>query len=85
LIHDNVILSCNMAHVFNRIFHVFFGIVILILLKYDITMYVLKLFLHKINKQLDLLQCDCPIAISIPLPLNSRDGKGTYNGDTFQH
>jgi len=73
-------------HTFSTEYFVFFwGIVILILLNYDNTMYVLKLFLHKINKQLDLLQCDCPIAISTPLPLNSRDGKGTYNGDTFQH
>ncbi len=85
MIHDNVILSCNMAHIFNLIFYVFWGIVILILLNYDNTMYVLKQCLYKNNKQFYLLQCDCPTAISTPLPLNSRDGKGTYNGDTFQH
>ncbi len=85
MIHDNVILSCNMANVFNLIFYVFLGIVTLILLNYDNTMYVLKQCLHKNIKQLHLLQCDCPTTISTPLRLNSRDGKSTYNGDTFQH
>jgi hypothetical protein len=63
----------------------FFGYCYTYFINYDNIMYVLKQCLHKNNEQLDLLQCDCPTVISTPLPLNSRDGKGTYNGDTLQH